>query len=149
MSVSFINPFLAAPPPPPPPPGDTLGGGINANYYLFDSDGIGGKAYAGFVNSFDGNLYRTYWDQPQTLLDAWLATGDAAAFEVRATLTQGALQAGSAQTGVWLACDAQAYQWWIELEFGVRECRFLVEWRDVATQTIQESTNVWLNVEIT
>ena len=140
MSTLFINSFLNE-------VGAASVFGSPTNKSFFDAVGIGGVAYAGFESNANGRINQTFWSKAPADRDGWLATGDAIDFEVRVTLNSGSLQS-TAPVGVWLSAGT-SWNWFVKTTSGVRNASLTVEWRDVATLTVQGSIIVNLNAEVT
>lgn len=94
----------------------------------------------------DGKAYKL--TPTSVLLETWLDTGTAGQFEVQATRQSGAGTAsvsGSA-LGTWLALSADR-DWSISAAAGTsKSIELLVEIRDVATHTVQDSATITLDL---
>lgn len=94
-----------------------------------------------FVASYKLNNDGTVKNHNNSLLETWLLTGSASGFEARVTVTSGALSSGT--VGSWVNLGTS--QTWSRSSTG--ETIFLVEIRDAATLTVQDSATITLTVD--
>jgi hypothetical protein len=94
-----------------------------------------GSTYAGISRNTNGQM-------DYTLIEAWLLSGLAANYQVRATVTAGSLTSGP--TG-WQACSVNN-EWYIVADTGItKQTVILVELRDAAApNTVRDSASITL-----
>lgn len=111
--------------------------GAAAAYYFVTSGGV-------IERSFDiggvGPLFLETWCTP---------TNQAANYEVRATVTSGALTGGSG-TGTWLPISGGTRNWYVEnfTSGTIESCTFTVEIRQTGTSTVIDSATITLTAEV-
>lgn len=86
-------------------------------------------------------------DHTGATLETWLGSGAASNYEVRATVTAGALSTGL--TGSWLALSSNRTWTRSRTIVGTGTATLLIEIRDTATSTVQDSATISLEAEVT
>jgi hypothetical protein len=110
-------------------------GTIAASAWLFKNDGS--MELGGSTSDFCPGEW---------LLSHPVSTTVTALFEMRVTLLSGAVDGGSSPLGVWQACTAtRTYTVSTSGLPETKDCTLLVEVRDAATQTLQDSTTISLS----
>lgn len=109
---------------------NVLGAGYQEAGYQLTNTGV--------VNELDNGA--------ASFLESWLSSGSPSDYQVRVTDIGGGLTGGSG-TGSWLSLGTTR-QWWVGESFSGSSISndILVEIRDVATSTVQDSATITLNV---